>query len=65
MNTTHIISSKSLDLATIQSIILEQKQLELSSESVDKINECRTYLNEKLKMSNINKRSVYVEMSIK
>ncbi|WP_292945902.1 histidine ammonia-lyase [Olleya sp. UBA1516] len=49
MNTTHIISSKSLDLATIQSIILEQKQLELSSESVDKINECRTYLNEKLK----------------
>ncbi|MEL0642789.1 histidine ammonia-lyase [Olleya sp. Ti.3.14] len=49
MNTTHIISSKSLDLATIQSIILEQKPLELSSESVDKINECRTYLNEKLK----------------
>lgn len=49
MNTTHIISSKSLDLATIQSIILEQKQLELSTDSVDKINQCRTYLDEKLK----------------
>lgn len=49
MNTTHIISSKSLDLATIQSIILEQKQLELSTDTVDKINQCRTYLDEKLK----------------
>ena len=49
MNTTHIISSKSLDLATIQSIILEQKQLELSTDSVDNINQCRTYLDEKLK----------------
>ncbi|WP_339874177.1 histidine ammonia-lyase [Olleya marilimosa] len=49
MITTHIISSKSLDLATIQSIILEQKQLELSTDSVDKINQCRTYLDEKLK----------------
>lgn len=49
MNTTHIISSKLLDLATIQSIILEQKQLELSTDSVDKINQCRTYLDEKLK----------------
>jgi len=49
MNTTHIISSKSLDLATIQSIILEQKQLELSTDSVNKINQCRTYLDEKLK----------------
>ncbi len=49
MNTTHIISSKPLDLATLQTIILEQKQLELSTESVEKIEECRNYLNEKLK----------------
>ena len=49
MNTTHIISSTPLDLATIQSIILEQKQLELSEQSIVKINECRAYLDEKLK----------------
>lgn len=49
MNSTHIISSKPLDLATIQSIILEQKQLKLSDESVEKITNCRLYLDEKLK----------------
>ncbi|SFJ65398.1 histidine ammonia-lyase [Olleya namhaensis] len=49
MKTTHIISSTPLDLATIQSIILEQKQLELSEQSIVKINECRAYLDEKLK----------------
>lgn len=49
MITSHIISSKPLDLATIQAIILEQKSLELSEESINKIKECRAYLNEKLK----------------
>ncbi|WP_289046431.1 histidine ammonia-lyase [uncultured Olleya sp.] len=49
MITSHIISSKPLDLATIQAIILEQKTLELSEESINKIKECRAYLNEKLK----------------
>ncbi|MBL7561086.1 histidine ammonia-lyase [Olleya sp. YSTF-M6] len=49
MITSHIISSKPLDLATIQAIILEQKTLELSEESINKIKECRVYLNEKLK----------------
>ncbi|WP_281847864.1 histidine ammonia-lyase [Olleya namhaensis] len=49
MKTMHIISSTPLDLATIQSIILEQKQLELSEQSIVKIKECRAYLDEKLK----------------
>ncbi|WP_397362663.1 histidine ammonia-lyase [Olleya sp. R77988] len=46
---THLISSKPLDLATIQNIILEQKVLKLSEESITKIKKCRTYLDEKLK----------------
>ncbi|WGD34446.1 histidine ammonia-lyase [Olleya sp. YS] len=49
MNSAHIISTKSLDLEAIQTIILEQKQLKLSDESVDKIKNCRLYLDKKLK----------------
>ncbi|QXP58583.1 histidine ammonia-lyase [Olleya sp. HaHaR_3_96] len=48
MNTTHIISSTPLDLATIQSIILEQKILTLSAESITKIEDCRAYLDKKM-----------------
>ena len=44
MNNIHYISSNPLDLATIQSIILEEKQLELSNEAIDKIENCRAYL---------------------
>ncbi|RAJ16217.1 histidine ammonia-lyase [Olleya aquimaris] len=49
MNSTHIISTKPLDLEIIHTIILEQKQLKLSDESVEKIKSCRLYLDEKLK----------------
>ncbi|MFD0836174.1 histidine ammonia-lyase [Mariniflexile aquimaris] len=45
----HIISQKVLDLSTINSIISEQKQLQLSDESIKKITACRTYLDDKLK----------------
>ncbi|AUC76315.1 histidine ammonia-lyase [Olleya sp. Bg11-27] len=48
MNTTHIISSTPLDLATIQSIILEQKTLKLSAESITKIEDCRAFLDKKM-----------------
>jgi len=48
MNTTHIISSTPLDLATIQSIILEQKTLKLSEQSITKIEDCRAYLDKKM-----------------
>lgn len=49
MSSIHYISSQPLDLATIQSIILEEKHLELSNEAIDKIENCRAYLDEKLK----------------
>ncbi len=49
MNSHHIISSKVLDLKTIKSIISEQKKLELSEDSIIKINNCRAYLDNKLK----------------
>ncbi len=49
MSNIHIISSIPLDLPTIKSIILEHKHLELSSDSVKKITDCRLYLNTKLK----------------
>lgn len=52
MSNCHIISSEILDLATISSIISEQKTLKLSKESEEKINRCRTYLDSKLKSQN-------------
>lgn len=52
MNNCHIISSEILDLATISSIISEQKVLKLSKESEEKINNCRAYLDSKLKSQN-------------
>tara|TARA_R110002167_G_scaffold73283_3_gene205321 strand:+ start:4915 stop:6453 length:1539 start_codon:yes stop_codon:yes gene_type:complete len=52
MNTYHIISSKVLDLSTINSIISEQKKIQLSEESVLKIGNCRAYLDKKLKGQN-------------
>ncbi|GAA4899499.1 histidine ammonia-lyase [Flaviramulus aquimarinus] len=45
----HIISSKILDLGTINSILSDEKKLELSRTSKDKIIACRTYLDAKLK----------------
>jgi histidine ammonia-lyase len=49
MNSIHYISTKVLDLATIQDIISEQKTLQLSKEVEKKIEDCRVYLDHKLK----------------
>ena len=48
MNTVHKISSKTLDLSTINDIVFQQKQIELSSEAIGKISKCREYLNAKM-----------------
>ncbi|WP_431137449.1 histidine ammonia-lyase [Psychroserpens mesophilus] len=48
MKTTHIISSKTLDLHTLNDIIFQQKKIELSAEAIDKISKCRAYLNTKM-----------------
>ena len=49
MENTHYINSNLLSIDTIQSIILEEKKLALSEESVANINNCRTYLDDKMK----------------
>ena len=49
MNSTHYISSEVLELSTIQDIITQQKKLQLSDEAKERIINCRTYLDEKLK----------------
>jgi histidine ammonia-lyase len=48
MSAVHKISSKTLDLSTIQDIVFQQKKIELSSEAIDKISRCRDYLNKKI-----------------
>lgn len=48
----HFISNKVLDLYTINSIISEQKTLQLSEDSIKKIIDCRNYLDKKLKTRN-------------
>lgn len=48
MNLIHTISSKTLDLPTISDILLYGKKLELSEESITKINNCRKYLNDRM-----------------
>jgi len=52
MNQVHYISSQTIDLFVIQDIISHNKELKLSDEVVDKINNCRIYLNEKLEKIN-------------
>jgi histidine ammonia-lyase len=49
MKSTHSIDSNPLDLAKIQEIIFENKKLDLSILSIEKINKCRLFLNEKTK----------------
>ena len=49
MRNYHFISSKILDLTTIQEIISEQIHLKLSDDVVQKIVDCRVYLDEKMK----------------
>ena len=49
MDNIHYISSKTLDLKTLHTIIYEEKKLQLSKEAIEKISNCRNYLNDKLK----------------
>ncbi len=51
MSYQHIISSKNLSLEVVTNIISKQTQLELSSESIEKIKSCRDYLDKKLSSS--------------
>lgn len=48
MNQVHYISTQTIDLSVIQDIISHDKKLKLSDEVIDKINNCRSYLDEKL-----------------
>lgn len=47
--TIHYISNQVLELTTIQSIVSEGKQLQLSEEAITRVTNCRNYLDEKLK----------------
>lgn len=48
MNVIHTISSKTLELSVISDILFYNKTLELSEDSISKINKCRAYLNERM-----------------
>ena len=49
MDTFHTINQNTLDFETLNSILFEQKKLELSKESKLKIEACRNYLDSKIK----------------
>ncbi len=49
MDNVHRISTQPLDLVVIHDIFNNQKTLELSQEAIEKIKECRKYLDDKLK----------------
>ncbi len=49
MNNIHSIDSKQLNFETLNDIIFTEKQLKLSSEAIDKIENCRSYLDRKIK----------------
>ena len=44
----HIISTKALSLSTLRTLVLEGSKIELSDEVVQKIQECRDYLDHKI-----------------
>lgn len=48
MDNYHLISSDALDIVTIYNIFKDKKKLRLSEESVQKIRDCKTYLDTKL-----------------
>ena len=52
MSTTHFISSEILELSTVGDILFQNKKIELSKESIKKIEACRNYLDEKIKKEN-------------
>ena len=45
MDLTHKISSDSLDISTINTILINNKKIELSESAIKKIKDCRAYLN--------------------
>ena len=49
MSAIHFIDTNPLDLTKIKEIIFENQQLELSVSAIEKINECRLFLDEKTK----------------
>jgi len=51
MSLVHIIDSKPLDLMVIQEIISKDKKLSLSESSVQRIEKCRAYLDQKIQSS--------------
>lgn len=56
MNNTHYISSDYLTFDVIKEVIFSDKKLELSKEAVERINNCRNYLDAKIKE---NKTPIY------
>lgn len=48
MNAFHEISSKVLELSTINDILVNNKKLKLSSDSIEKISKCRYYLDHRM-----------------
>ena len=49
MNSTHFITSETVTFEILNDIIVANKKLQLSKEVIDKINNCRFYLDEKIK----------------
>ena len=52
MNNIHFIDSKIVDFSTLHHLILSDKKLQLSDESIKKINDCRLYLDKKISSDN-------------
>jgi len=48
MDNYHIISSDAIDIVTVYNIFYENKKLKLSEESINNIQKCKAYLNDKL-----------------
>ena len=44
----HIISTKALSLSTLKTLAFEGSKIELSDEVIQKIQECRDYLDQKM-----------------
>jgi histidine ammonia-lyase len=51
MSSTHLISSKKIELTDLAQISINKMRIELSAEAKNKINRCREYLDEKIKTS--------------
>ncbi|MBT8317377.1 MAG: histidine ammonia-lyase [Lutibacter sp.] len=49
MNNIHFIDSKIVDFQRLHELILSEKKLKLSNEAIEKIENCRNYLDQKIK----------------